>query len=296
MKPHIESVSNSNNFNWLVKEYNCHVAKPQFQCPWHYHSEYELVLYRDPDGVFNGNCFVGDFIGPIEHNSLVLYGPGLPHMLVGSSLGSKSKPLYSLIFWFTHAWVEQLIAAAPELHILKSLLRRSGHGLQFSPQSAERIYALLKNLSERAPHHQIMHLLEALSVLADDNTASEMSSSGYALGQSAQNDEQHKRVESARRFIEKHFHRSIKIHDVCQALHMSESSAYRLFERHFNESFSEHLKSFRIGKACELLVNSQAPIALVAEQSGFTNLSNFNRQFKSVKGMTPRDFRVQFNR
>lgn len=141
-----------------------------------------------------------------------------------------------------------------------------------------------------------MHLLEALSVLADDNAASEMSSNGYAIGASIQDDEQHKRVESARRFIENHFHRSIKIHDVCQALHMSESSAYRLFERHFNESFSEHLKSFRIGKACELLVNSQAPIALVAEQSGFTNLSNFNRQFKSVKGMTPRDFRVQFNR
>nr|WP_087021213.1 helix-turn-helix domain-containing protein [Thaumasiovibrio subtropicus] len=65
---------------------------------------------------------------------------------------------------------------------------------------------------------------------------------------------------------------------------------------YFCESFSEHLKGFRIGKASELLVNSQVPVSLVAEQVGFNNLSNFNRQFKTVKGMTPSHFRAQFNR
>lgn len=59
-------------------------------------------------------------------------------------------------------------------------------------------------------------------------------------------------------------------------------------------SFSEHLKQFRIGKACELLASSSLPIALVAEKTGFSNLSNFNRQFKAIKAMTPKMFRNQF--
>ncbi len=59
-------------------------------------------------------------------------------------------------------------------------------------------------------------------------------------------------------------------------------------------SFSEHLKQFRIGKAGELLASSSLPIALVAEKTGFSNLSNFNRQFKATKAITPKAFRRQF--
>ncbi|WP_139182696.1 helix-turn-helix domain-containing protein, partial [Vibrio cholerae] len=51
---------------------------------------------------------------------------------------------------------------------------------------------------------------------------------------------------------------------------------------------------FRIGKACELLASSALPIALIAERTGFGNLSNFNRQFKTLKTMTPREFRQRF--
>lgn len=103
-----------------------------------------------------------------------------------------------------------------------------------------------------------------------------------------------RRVELARRFIEQHYSEPIKVGDLCQSLHISESSAYRLFERHFLENFSEHLKRFRIGKACEMLVNGDMPVASIAELSGFNNVSNFNRQFKGVKGMTPSQFRAQY--
>ncbi len=296
MKPRIESISSKNNFNWMVKEYCCSVPKTEFQCPWHYHSEYELVIYRDPWDAFQGTCFVGDYIGPITHNTLVLYGPGLPHMVAGNINGSQDKPQHSLIFWFSHAWVESILSAAPEFALLKNTLRRSGHGLQFSKATSDKIYQLLSGIDELAPHHQFLRLMESLTLLADDNQSVEMSARSYGATEHFEDDEQHKKVELARQYLEKNYQDPIKIRDCSRVLHMSESSVYRLFERHFNESFSEHLKSFRIGKACELLVNSQVPISLVAEQSGFTNLSNFNRQFKTIKGMTPRDFRVQFNR
>jgi AraC-like DNA-binding protein len=67
-----------------------------------------------------------------------------------------------------------------------------------------------------------------------------------------------------------------------------------MYEKHFGVSFSEHLKQYRIGKACELLASSAKPIALIAELTGFQNLSNFNRQFKTMKGITPSAFRKQF--
>ncbi len=295
MKPTIENVLSENNFHWKVKEYYCDAKKEQFTCPWHYHSEYELVLYRHNGGAFRGCYFAGDSIGEIQHNSLLLYGPGLPHMLTGRLDSDKEHNVYSLIFWFRHQWLESLIERLPELRNLRRLAKHSAYGLSFSEETAETVYQLLNNIEQYEPHHQLIRVLQALSALADDAQSQRLSLSAYGLYDVDLNDESTRRVELARQFVEQNFAKPIKIDDLCQALHISESSAYRLFERHFLESFSEHLKRFRIGKACEMLVNTQDAVALIAEQSGFNNLSNFNRQFKAVKGMTPSDFRAQFN-
>ena len=57
-----------------------------------------------------------------------------------------------------------------------------------------------------------------------------------------------------------------------------------------------YVAQLRIGQACALLVNSDRPIAHVADAVGYANLANFNRQFRAAKGMTPRDFRRSFAR
>ena len=295
MKPTIENVINNNEFNWQFREYHCQKKKEQFSCPWHYHSEYELVLYRDPDNVFHGTYFAGDSIGNIKRNSLYLFGPGLPHMITGNINNEAGQGHYSMILWFRHQWIESLVTTMPELKYIKKFLQHASYGLQFSPETAEHVFQLLNNINSHEPHHQLLRVLQSLNLLADDQKAHKLSVNPYGMHVTNSDDESSKRVELARRFIERNYAQPIKIRDLCLSLHISESSAYRLFERHFLERFSDHLKNFRIGKACEMLVNSELSIALIAEQSGFNNLSNFNRQFKTVKGTTPSDFRAQYN-
>nr|WP_086938269.1 AraC family transcriptional regulator [Thaumasiovibrio occultus] len=292
MRPLIENVITDNAFNWMVKKYECRVTLEQFTCSWHYHSEYELVLYRDPHRVFSGRFFAGDKVGDVTHNTLLLYGPGLPHMITGSLSGHDEHEHHSTILWFRQAWLTQLQQNMPELRILRKLEQRAAFGLQYSDAVAEQIFVLLDGIESLPSHHQLTRVLQALIVLAEAQETDTLSVHAYS--QRHECDEAGKRVEQARAFVEKNYTASIKISDLCRALHISESSAYRLFERHFLESFSDHVKRYRVGKACELLVNSQLPVAIIAERTGFNNLSNFNRQFKLVKAMTPSDFRAQY--
>ena len=55
--------------------------------------------------------------------------------------------------------------------------------------------------------------------------------------------------------------------------------------------FSDFVSRIRIGKACTLLLDTNESIASIAFASGYNNLANFNRQFVSLKGMTPRNYR-----
>ncbi len=58
-------------------------------------------------------------------------------------------------------------------------------------------------------------------------------------------------------------------------------------------SFKSYLMNIRIGYACRLLIEATQDISEIAYDSGFENLSNFNRQFKKIKGITPSQFQKQ---
>ncbi len=67
----------------------------------------------------------------------------------------------------------------------------------------------------------------------------------------------------------------------------------RAFRRHTGMSLVQYVKRLRINLACQILMSDeQAPITDICFEVGFNNLSNFNRQFRAEKGMTPSRFRL----
>ena len=65
----------------------------------------------------------------------------------------------------------------------------------------------------------------------------------------------------------------------------------RAFSEHTGMTFVRYVNRLRIDRACELLMNSEQGVADICYQVGFNNLSNFNRQFFAIKGMSPSSFR-----
>jgi AraC-like DNA-binding protein len=216
-------------------------------------------------------------------------------MITGRLSSDVEKPHSTVIVWLKHHWIEKLQLAIPEARNIKQLLDNAAFGVKFSPQTASKIADILVGIESLGRAYQAIRVLEVLVLLADDKASEKLSVTPYRISQISGDKDAHQKVDKATQYIEKHFNDAIRITDLCKALHISESSAYRLFEKHFGVSFSDHLKQFRVGKACELLANTQAPISLVAERTGFQNLSNFNRQFRAVKQMTPSQFRARFD-
>ncbi len=67
----------------------------------------------------------------------------------------------------------------------------------------------------------------------------------------------------------------------------------RAFRKHTGMSLVQYVKRLRINLACQILMSDeQAPITDICFEVGFNNLSNFNRQFRAEKGMTPSRFRL----
>jgi AraC-like DNA-binding protein len=83
---------------------------------------------------------------------------------------------------------------------------------------------------------------------------------------------------------------------VAARANMNPQAFSRYFRKITFKRFIDYVNEVRIGKACRLLIDTDKTVAEICFQSGFHNLSNFNRQFHKVKALTPKEFRKQFNR
>ena len=67
----------------------------------------------------------------------------------------------------------------------------------------------------------------------------------------------------------------------------------RVFRRYHGCTVGEYVRSIRVQKAQQDLIDSNEPIAEIAIKDGFADQSHFTRSFKSVTGMTPARYRSQ---
>ena len=73
---------------------------------------------------------------------------------------------------------------------------------------------------------------------------------------------------------------------------MTKSAFCKYFKTRTNKTYFNFLNELRTEHACKLiLADNDLTIADVAILSGFRNMSNFNRRFKSIKKTTPLQYK-----
>jgi AraC-like DNA-binding protein len=90
-----------------------------------------------------------------------------------------------------------------------------------------------------------------------------------------------------------HLAEKISIEQMSGLTGYSETHFIRFFQKTTGLRFTDWLNRYRLSMATRLLTLSDDPITDVAAQTGFNNLSYFNRSFKQKYGMTPHEYRKQ---
>ena len=98
-------------------------------------------------------------------------------------------------------------------------------------------------------------------------------------------------VRPALEFMMKNFQEDISIEQLAELVHLSKSYFMGCFKKAVGVGAIEHLTQLRINAACEALSNTDTLISDIAFNCGYSNLSNFNRQFKKIVGCSPNEYK-----
>lgn len=101
------------------------------------------------------------------------------------------------------------------------------------------------------------------------------------------------RLKDILKYVETNYHEKITIADAAGICGFSESHFMKFFKSNMAVSFTDYLNDYRLTMAARLLISSSDSIVNIAAETGFDNLSYFNRIFKRKYHCTPSVFRTR---
>ena len=99
------------------------------------------------------------------------------------------------------------------------------------------------------------------------------------------------KMKTVLKYVEEHYTEKLTIDDMAKLTFYSKSYFMKFFKVHMGTGFTEYLNDYRLTMAARLLKSSDESILMIAEESGFDNLSYFNRIFKRKYGVSPGSYR-----
>ncbi|PMD91418.1 AraC family transcriptional regulator [Siphonobacter sp. BAB-5405] len=255
---------------------------PSFYGQLHFHPEIQLTLIEKGEGTL----VVGNRIDRFQPYDLLLLGSNLPHVL-RSTPGAGNEQAVSTSVLFMSEPFEQQLLAFPEMVHLKQLLSEARHGVRLQVSADDSLVQEFEQLPEQRPFQQFLFLVRVLDQLAGNQQREILSRMAY---ERPSRPDDHQRLERIFSYILQHYAAPIGLEEVAGVANLTPGAFCRFFRQHTRKTFSHLLNEVRIEHACRLLRESRESISEIAFQCGYTNLSNFNRRFKEITGMPPRDY------
>lgn len=282
MNPHLLTIPLNNQESFSVKlEIGWNFYKQ-----WHYHKEIEIIYIIKG----SGTRFIGDRIDNFKEDELLLIGSNLPHMLrTHGDLTKENPDTEAIVVHFLPDILSSFINL-PENKTIADLLYKSAHGLNIRGETLLSAKRILHSIRYARNTEKVILLIQFLHLIASSNDTEALSHLRFTSSFNKLDDDRLNRIYN---YTMNNFLRQITLKEIADIVHMSPNSFCRYFKARTKKRYSAFLLEIRVSHACKLLSETAFSMAVIAYESGFMNVSNFNRHFKLIIGKTPFQYRSQ---
>jgi AraC-like DNA-binding protein len=248
---------------------------------WHYHPEIEIVYIEE--GL--GKRHIGNNISYFENGDLLLIGSNLPHYGFPTRLTGQDQEIVLQVHesHFTQGFLDMV-----ELSSIKHLLKKAKLGLSYYGETKSAIGESLKSMFYMNAFEKTIELVKILHIMSMSEECEVLNAEGFSLIASGSDLQ---RIDIIYNYVSQNFASNISLQEISQKVNLTVPALCRFFKRSTGKTFVQFLNEYRIAHACKLLSDNKDNISNIAFNCGFQNISNFNRAFKKVTGISPSEFR-----
>ncbi len=246
----------------------------------HQHQEIQISLIKKGEGSF----IIGDYLGEFSEGDIFIIGENLPHVFHNDPFEGDVHMIS--LFFMRSSYGEQFFKL-PEFKSLAPFFQAATLGIQLEKPSVK-LLELMETIAHKSKLNRFISFLEILGAISRE----QMMTLSSAIHNKSYGEEEGKRMRDIFEFSLNNYDQNISLLQVAGIANMTPNAFCRYFKQRTNKTYINFLLDIRIGNACKLLTKkTDLSIAEISYKSGFNNLTNFNRKFKAIKGITPSEFR-----
>ena len=235
----------------------------------HYHTYFELYFLE----AGQRHQVIQDRQYDTTAGSVMLFAPYIMHY----SFSDHDVPFRRTVLYFK----DEAVASPVLLELLK---KRSGL-YEPEPKIASSVHFLLNELMKEQERDDLLHEA-SMENLLNTLLLTIMRSTTVSPKPEAQS-----RMAKVISYIEKNYQHELCLQDIATEFYISEYYLCHEFKKYTNRSIVQYINALRILHAQRLITESDLNFTKIAEQTGFSSLTHFNRTFKSIVGTSPSAYR-----
>lgn len=259
------------------------------KCTWHYHNNFEISFITEGAG----KRIVGDSIVEFQSGDLVFLGKNLPHVWIPEKDQGiwLNRNLEMVFLQFTSDVLCPHVLALPEFVNVQKALILSERGVQIAGQTLNEVSELMLQMPYMKEFDRMIYFFRILDLIGRSDSITALASKEYLNTRFTTGN---KRIEIIHQYLMNNYKNDIDLQRLSELVNMAKGSICRYFKQNMGITIFEYLNKIKAEFACKLLMNNDLSILDVCLDSGFNNLSHFNKQFKRVTGVTPKEYRTRF--
>tara|TARA_R110002167_G_scaffold10747_6_gene48588 strand:- start:2830 stop:3675 length:846 start_codon:yes stop_codon:yes gene_type:complete len=245
------------------------------------HQHEEIQISHIING--NGKLLVGDSVHQFSAGDTYVIGSNLPHIFKSIP---QEKDAHMVTVFFTDKSFGSDFFMLPYFKDLKQFFLNATTGFKVITNKEIIAQQLIELQSQNRLKRFILflELLENLSQISTEPLSSFIYSKTLSVNEG-------ERLQEIFDFVLKNFQQSISLDEISKMAFMTPNAFCKFFKQRTNKTFFQFLIELRIEHACQLLSSKkELNINLVSDMSGFNSISNFNKKFKKLKGITPTQY------
>ena len=250
----------------------------------HQHPEIQLTVIKES----HGTLIAGDYVGPFHAGDVFVIGSNQPHVFRNEEkfFRKKSRAVAITIF-FDETTLGESFWYLQEMKPLQQFLKTSSGGFRIKGRKRKLLSERLTAINDADGIERLIIFMEILKELG---SRKEMQPLSKPIIQRNIKSYDVNRLNKVIEFTFKVFQRTITLKEVSALANLTPEAFCKYFKTRTRKTYTGFLNEIRINNACRLL-NEERSIANVSYDCGFTNLSNFNRVFKKIRKISPRNWR-----
>lgn len=261
---------------------------PKDEMPLHFHPEIEICYVVKGSGY----RMIGDFLEPFEEGEVVLVPTNQPHcwMYNPESCEPDGKRR-CIVVQFNPDLLQTGLSFFTEWEYAAHRLSAIQQGILLTGETAGKIKSYLEEMNLLNASERMLMLIRILQQIGTTTDLIPIGLQETVFNGITKNMQ---RMQLIFKYVIEHYKEKITLSDAANVISMSTTAFCSFFKRETGKTFTNFINEYRIEAVGTLLRNfPDKDINEIAWQCGFTDIPYFNRYFKKMKQMTPKQWRYK---